>query len=236
MTNPDPASVRRAFSGIAKRYDLANHLLSGGIDFLWRRKLVREVRGSPCRNVLDLATGSGDVALAIRAALPAADHRVTGLDFCPPMLEQAERKRDLARIPTAQLRFLQGDCLELPFEDQTFDVLTIAFGLRNLADRPRAYGEMLRVLRSGGRLLVLEFSRPRAWLRPLYHLYLRHLLPLLAFYLTKDRQAYEYLGTSISAFPNHRDLAEEMITAGFAKVKADRLTAGIVALHQGQRT
>lgn len=233
MTNPDPDPVRSTFSGIANRYDLANHLLSGGIDFLWRRRLVREARRSVCADVLDLATGSGDVALALRCALPAAS-RVTGLDFCRPMLEQAERKREEAHIEPERLPFLQGDCLNLPFEDQSFDVLTIAFGLRNLADRPRAYAEMIRVLRPGGRLLVLEFSRPLPWFLPLYRFYLRVILPPVARCITGDREAYEYLGASISGFPDRDALSGEMRTVGFADVKGELLTAGVVALHQAR--
>jgi demethylmenaquinone methyltransferase/2-methoxy-6-polyprenyl-1,4-benzoquinol methylase len=181
------------------------------------------------REVLDLATGSGDVAFALERALPSA--QVLGLDFCPPMLAEAERKRTAG----SRVRFEPGDALALPCADGRFDVVTIAFGLRNLADRGRGLGEMRRVLRPGGRLLVLEFSQPYGWFRPLYLAYLRHLLPRLAGRLTGDREAYAYLNESIEQFPGREALAEELRAAGFAGVSARPLTFGIVALHEGAK-
>ena len=234
MTNPDPDAVRATFEGIAPRYDLANHLLSGGLDFLWRRHLVREAVVSRPRDVLDLATGSGDVALALREVLP-IDVKVTGLDFCPPMLREAERKRETAGHSSENLEFLEGDCLALPFANESFDLITIAFGLRNLADRSRGLAEMLRVLRPGGSLLVLEFSQPYFWLKPFYYLYLRGILPILARFVTGDRRAYEYLGTSITGFPDGAGLASELNQASFAKVNFTSLTGAIVVMHAAEK-
>ena len=234
MTTPDPDAVRATFEGIAPRYDLANHLLSGGLDFLWRRRLVREAMISRPGDVLDLATGSGDVALALRKALP-AEGRITGLDFCPPMLAEAECKRSTAGHSFDSLRFVQGDCLSLNFSDDSFDLITIAFGLRNLSDRAVGLSEVQRVLRPGGRLLVLEFSQPFFFLRPFYYLYLRGLLPLLARWVTGDRKAYEYLGSSISGFPDRFGFAEELRKANFHKVGFVSLTGGVVALHMGEK-
>ncbi len=165
MTTPDPDVVRATFEGVVSRYDIANHVLSGGLDFLWRRCLIREAKALAPSDVLDLATGSGDIALALRKTL-SEETKVTGLDFCPPMLREAERKRETAGHSSENLKFLEGDCLALPFADESFDLLTIAFGLRNLADRSRGLAEMLRVLRPGGSLLVLEFSQPYFWLKP----------------------------------------------------------------------
>ena len=233
MTTPDPDAVRATFEGIAPRYDLANHLLSGGFDFIWRRRLVREAMLSHPGDVLDLATGSGDVALALRKALP-AEARITGLDFCPPMLAEAECKRSTAGHSADSLRFVQGDCLSLDFSDDSFDLITIAFGLRNLCDRSVGLSEMHRVLRPGGRLLVLEFSQPFFFLRPFYYLYLRVILPLFARWVTGDRKAYEYLGSSISGFPNRFGLAEELRQANFHKVGFVSLTGAVVALHMGE--
>ena len=234
MTNPDPDAVRATFEGIAPRYDLANHLLSGGLDFLWRRRLIREAVVSRPRDVLDLATGSGDVALALREVLP-IDVKVTGLDFCPPMLAEAERKRIAAGHSPDSLRFMQGDCLSLNFPDDSFDLVTIAFGLRNLCDRAVGLSEMQRVLRPGGRLLILEFSQPFFFLRPFYYLYLRVILPLFARWVTGDRKAYEYLGSSISGFPDRFGLAEEFRQANFHKVGFVSLTGAVVALHMGEK-
>ena len=234
MTNPDPDAVRATFEGIAPRYDLANHLLSGGLDFLWRRRLIRETKADQPRDVLDLATGSGDVALALREVLP-IDVKVTGLDFCPPMLAEAEHKRIAAGHSADSLRFLQGDCLSLDFSDDSFDLVTIAFGLRNLCDRAIGLSEMQRVLRPGGRLLILEFSQPFFFLRPFYYLYLRGILPLFARWVTGDRKAYEYLGSSISGFPDRLGLAEELRQANFGKISFVSLTGAVVALHAGEK-
>ena len=234
MTTPDPDAVRATFEGIAPRYDLANHLLSGGFDFIWRRRLVREAMVSRPGDVLDLATGSGDVALALRKALP-AEVRITGLDFCPPMLAEAECKRSTSGHSLDSLRFVQGDCLSLDFSDDSFDLITISFGLRNLSDRAVGLSEMQRVLRPGGRLLVLEFSQPFFFLRPFYYLYLRGLLPLFARWVTGDRKAYEYLGSSISGFPDRFGFAEELRKANFHKVGFVSLTGGVVALHMGEK-
>jgi len=234
VTNPDPDAVRATFEGIAPRYDLANHLLSGGLDFLWRRRLIREAKAEKPSDVLDLATGSGDIALALRVALP-VDVKVMGLDFCPPMLAEAECKRISAGYSPDSLRFVHGDCLSLDFPDGSFDLVTIAFGLRNLSDRAIGLSEMQRVLRPGGRLLILEFSQPFFFLRPFYYLYLRGILPFFARWVTGDRQAYEYLGSSISGFPDRFGLAQELRQANFGKVNFVSLTGAVVALHVGEK-
>lgn len=233
--NPDPAAVNSMFGRIARRYDLANRLLSGGRDRGWRRRLVAAVRRGEPRTVLDLATGSGDVAFALGEALaPAVD--ILGMDFCLPMLAEAERKRQAAGPGAyANVRFRPGDALALPLADSAFDAVTIAFGLRNLADRPRALAEIRRVLRPGGRLLVLEFSQPAPPLRPLYFFYLRRILPALAGWITRDRAAYDYLNATIVAFPGRAALAAEIGAAGFAACTATGLTGGIVALHEARR-
>jgi len=230
---PDPASVNTLFGRIAARYDIANRLLSGGRDTRWRRELVAAAhRGNP-RDVLDLATGSGDVAFALGRSLgPGA--RIVGMDFCEPMLAQAERKKSASQ-GSRNIRFQWGDALALPLPDASFDAATIAFGLRNLADRARGLAEIRRVLRPGGRLLVLEFSQPQPWFRPLYLLYLRRILPVLAGWVTGDRPAYVYLNESIEKFPGRDALASEITAAGFTNVTALPMTFGIVALHEGTK-
>lgn len=222
------------FGRIARGYDAANVILSGGLDRWWRRQLVATVRRNAPASVLDVATGSGDVAFALARALgPSVP--VLGLDFCPPMLAQAEAKQRAAPAGRyAHVSFRPGDGLDLPLADASQDAATISFGLRNLADRARGLSELRRVLRPGGHLHILEFSQPYRWFRPLYYLYLRHWLPHVAGWVTGDRAAYDYLNASIGAFPDHQALIREIRAAGFASVSARRLTLGIVALHEAR--
>lgn len=231
---PDPVAVNSMFGRIARRYDLANRMLSGGIDTWWRRRLVAAVHFHSPKQVLDLATGSGDVAFALSRKLERSVE-ITGMDFCAPMLDQAEAKKLREGERYANVRFQLGDGLALPMPDASVDAITISFGLRNLADRARGLGEMRRVLRPGGQLFVLEFSQPQAWFRPLYYFYLRRILPLVAGMLTGDRAAYVYLNTTIGNFPGREALAAEIRAAGFTHVKAFGMTCGIVALHEAAR-
>jgi demethylmenaquinone methyltransferase/2-methoxy-6-polyprenyl-1,4-benzoquinol methylase len=234
VSGPDPVAVEATFSSVAPRYDLANHWLSGGIDYYWRHRLVKLAQKNKPTDILDLATGSGDVLFALRKGL-GDKVNLTGLDFCEPMLEQARAKRTVRGLGDATNQFFHGDCLNLPFEEDSFDLITIAFGLRNLADRAKGLAEMERVLRPGGRLIILEFSQPYLWFRPLYYLYLRGILPWVARWLTGDRDAYLYLGTSIAGFPNREELCKEIEKAGFDNVQAKPLTFSIVALHEGRK-
>lgn len=229
---PDPIAVNSMFARIARRYDLANHLLSGGADLWWRRRLVAAVDRCRPKTLLDVATGSGDVASALSRKVLSAN-TIVGMDFCEPMLDEARRKQAVAAPEThAKVSFRSGDGMNLPLPDGGFDVVTISFGLRNMADRHRSLCEMRRVLRPGGRLFVLEFSQPYRWFRPIYLFYLRHLLPRLAGLITKDRSAYVYLNETIEEFPGREALGVEIIQAGFASVHAKPMTFGIVALHE----
>ena len=219
------SAVRAMFSGIARRYDFANHFLSLGMDYLWRRRAAGIVRGWQPRHLLDLATGSGDLALSLRAACPQAV--LIGADFCLPMLLVARRK-GLRNLVVA-------DGMRLAFADGTFDVLTVAFGLRNMESWPGALAEMARVLKPGGHLLVLDFSVPPAPLRWFYRPYLHHVLPRLAGFLTGDRAAYDYLGDSIEKFPSGPAMCALLTGAGFADARGERLSGGIVSLYTAQR-
>lgn len=231
---PDPVAVNSMFARIARRYDRANRLLSGGVDQAWRRRLVRRVTTTAPREVLDLATGSGDVAFALARALP-PPARVTGMDFCAPMLAEAIAKHRALPVnaPLPHLHFAPGDGLDLPLPTASQDAVTVSFGLRNMADRHRALSEMRRVLRPGGRLYVLEFSQPYGWFRPLYYFYTKRILPAIAGRVTGDRAAYDYLNASIENYPDHAAMADELRRAGFREVSVERLTLGIVALHTG---
>lgn len=230
---PDPVAVNSMFARIARRYDVANRLLSGGADVWWRRILVRTVAQHAPRDVLDLATGSGDVAFALARGLP-AHTAITGMDFCQPMLDEAEIKKQQAqRYPNVS--FCPGDGLALPLANATFDAVTVSFGLRNMANRHQALTEMHRVLRPGGHVHVLEFSQPRAWFRPFYYFYLKNLLPFIAAVVTGDKKAYDYLCGSIEQYPGHDAKSAEIRAAGFKDVTVRRLTFGIVALHSARK-
>lgn len=223
---PEPQSIQRLFGSIARRYDLANHLLSGGFDFWWRRRAARIVRSWEPQRVLDLATGSGDVALTLRRHLPPAT-LIVGADFCVPMMREALKKG----ASHANLSMVAADGLALPFADASFDALTVAFGLRNMASWSGALGEMHRVLRPGGHVLILDFSVPPAPLRWGYRPYLHHVLPAIAGWLTGERDAYVYLGDSIEKFPSGAAMCSLLGATGFDEAKAERLTGGIVSLY-----
>lgn len=209
------------FASIARRYDLANHLLSGGLDYLWRARATALVAGWEPARVLDLATGSGDLALAIQRGCPGA--RVTGADFCQPMLDRA-REKGLANTVLA-------DALNLPFPDGSFDVVTVAFGLRNMESWPGALREMCRVLAPGGHVLVLDFSMPAPPLRDVYRSYLHHVLPVIAGMVTGEKEAYEYLGDSIEKFPAGFAMVSLIAESGFAGATCEPLSGGIVSLY-----
>ena len=219
------AAVRRLFGSIAPRYDLANHLLSGGLDWFWRRRAAKIVREWNPSRVLDLATGSGDLALAIAKACPAAE--VLGADFCLPMLLAAQRK--------GVAKLVQADGMSLPLPDASFDVVTIAFGFRNMESLPGCLAEIARVLRPDGHLLVLDFSIPPAPFRGLYRFYLHRVLPIFARLLTGDRQAYEYLGASIEKFPSGAEMNALIEAEGFSDADCEPLTGGVVSLYTARR-
>ena len=217
----NPAKVRGIFSSIAERYDLANHLLSGGLDFLWRARAVRLVAAWKPRTVLDLATGSGDLALAMQKKIPQA--RIVGADFCLPMLEIAARKH---------LRpLVVADGTNLPFADRSFDAVTVAFGLRNMESWPGALHEMSRVLSPDGHLLLLDFSMPRPPLSAPYRFYLHRVLPKIAGALTGNRGGYEYLGESIESFPSGQAMCRLIEDNNFRDARALPLAIGIVSIY-----
>ena len=210
------------FGGIALRYDLANHLLSCGCDFIWRKRAAEIVAGWNSNTILDLATGTGDLALTLAKALPGSE--IIGADFSEEMLAVAKSK-GVRRIVTA-------DALALPFADRSFDCLTIAFGLRNIKDWSAALGEMARVLGTNGNLLIMEFSLPSmSILRTIYRFYLHRLMPILGSLLTRKKTAYDYLGDSIEQFPGGQELMRLIEANGFSDAVAERLTGGIVTIY-----
>jgi demethylmenaquinone methyltransferase/2-methoxy-6-polyprenyl-1,4-benzoquinol methylase len=223
--------VRGMFARVAHRYDLANHVLSMNIDRLWRAHTVRRVRHilqRPEARVLDICCGTADLLLALQAGGPAF---CLGSDFSHPMLVAAHAKVD-SRGAGALL--FESDALQLPVRDRSLDLITVAFGFRNLANYEAGLAEMRRVLRPGGTAAILEFSQPpnRAF-AALYHFYSRRILPVLGGMLTGSRDAYQYLPESVSRFPSAPQLAEDMRRAGFHEVGFEYLTGGIAALHMG---
>jgi demethylmenaquinone methyltransferase / 2-methoxy-6-polyprenyl-1,4-benzoquinol methylase len=228
--NEHAGRVREMFGRIAKRYDLLNHLLSGNVDKRWRRIVAARVREKLSANdgrVLDVACGTGDLSLTLFDITGA---RVVGTDFCRPMLEIAAAKT-ADRIP-----LIEGDALNLPFRGGSFEVVTIAFGLRNLASVEGGLAELRRVLKPGGWIAVLEFSRPaNAMLRPLFGLYFTRILPLMGGLISGSRSAYSYLPASVQKFPDQTQLSLLMQQAGFDQVQFENLTGGIAALHMGRR-
>ena len=232
MSEPDAearrAFVRRMFDRIAGSYDLLNRLLSVGTDVRWRRKAVRLLDPQAGWRVLDLATGTGDFAFETASRVPA---RVTGVDLSVPMLRVGLRKRGESPVD-----LLCGDAEGLSFRDETFDGLTIGFGIRNVARLNVGLCEMARVLKPGGKATVLEFSRPRTpVLSGLYLLYFKHLLPRIGALVSGDRVAYTYLYESVMKFPEGRDFVAEMARAGFRNIREHRLTLGIASVYVGEK-
>ena len=225
--------VREMFAAIATRYDLLNHLLSGNIDKRWRRLVAQALRGKLVdgeARILDVACGTGDLSLTLSQS---GDARIVGIDFCRPMLDIAATKSAKSGLA---LPFIEGDALRLPFADRSFEAATIAFGLRNLSSVEAGIKELLRVLKPGGKVAVLEFSKPQApVLRSLFKFYFTKLLPRFGGLISGSRSAYQYLPDSVSRFPDQEELAAMMKDAGFAEVSYQNLTGGIAALHLGTR-
>jgi len=223
--------VRDMFGRVAHRYDLANHLLSFNIDRYWRAQTVRRVRHileRPEARVLDMCCGTGDLALALARAHGGP---VLGADFCHPMLLAARQKADARQ---ASVALVEADALRLPVRAGSLDLLTVAFGFRNLANYADGLAEMRRVLAVGGMAAILEFSQPpNAVFAALYNFYSRRILPAIGGALSGSRDAYTYLPESVRKFPRAAELADEMRRAGFAPVSYEYLSGGIVALHLG---
>jgi demethylmenaquinone methyltransferase/2-methoxy-6-polyprenyl-1,4-benzoquinol methylase len=227
------ARVREMFGQIAPRYDRLNHLLSLQIDRYWRRYTVGRLNLADGLPILDVCTGTGDLALAIDRRMQGRAP-VVGADFCREMLVLAEGK---AQREHRGVRFLEADAQALPFADETFQAVTVAFGLRNVADTARGLAELVRVCRPGGQVVVLEFSQPD-WpgLKQLYQWYFRHILPRVGQRLARnDRSAYHYLPASVREFPSGAGLCERLSASGLERVQHQPLTGGIATYYEGRR-
>lgn len=222
-----PETIRSMFGSIAPVYDGLNHAFSLNIDKLWRRYAVRQAVRPSDRRILDIACGTGDLTLDLMHAAPRRCE-VVGVDFCLPMLRLARRKG-------RGLPFLQGDGLRLPFADSSFDLVTIAFGLRNMADHKAGLREMCRVLRPGGRVAVLDFTTPpNPAVRAAYLAYFRHILPAVGDAVSGS-SAYRYLSRSVLEWPSPRELGRTFRACGFERVRWSELSLGIAVLHIGQK-
>lgn len=221
----EPDEVADMFDGVAKHYDRTNAVLSGGSDFLWRLATVRAVAPQAGERILDLAAGTGTSS----AALAKNGARVVAVDFSPGMIELGRRKHK-------NIEFIEADAQKLPFGDNEFDAVSISFGLRNINDPKRALGEMYRVLKPGGRLVICEFSKPpRALMRAGYWAYLKYVMPTVANATSSNPSAYSYLAESIKEWPDQGQLSQWIRGAGFIRVAYRNLTSGVVALHRGRK-
>ena len=225
--------IQQMFGAIAPRYDFLNRLLSFGIDRRWRTKAVRLLKYREGSRILDVATGTGDVALEIARRTPESV-RITGADFCKEMVDLGAVK--VAASPYADRIDLKvAPCEDLPFANETFDSITIAFGIRNVVDRKLGMAEMWRVLRPGGRMIILEFSTPNSPLfRQLYYFYFRQLLPIVGGLFSRYN-AYKYLPESVLEFPSQEEFSRMIAEAGFGKIHLHELTFGIATIDVGEK-
>jgi len=229
---PESKQIQYMFSKVARQYDKANDVLSLGIHHSWRRKVVRWSKVKPGQRILDCATGTGDLALEFKKAV-GPEGEVLGTDFCPEMLESAPEKSRWKNLP---VQFLVADVMNLPFENESFDLTSIAFGIRNVEDPERALREMARVTRRGGQVIVLEFGEMDTPLvGPLYHFYSERILPKIGGWLTGQPEAYEYLQKSSASFPSKSEFVDLMRATGcFSEVQNYSLSFGIAYAYFGR--
>ena len=221
--------VAEMFNAISPKYDALNRILSAGIDQSWRRKTLREIRATGALNLLDVATGTADLALAMAKGIPGS--KVVGVDISAGMLEVG-RSKVRARDLEGRVRLDLGDGEQLPYEESSFGAVTVAFGVRNFENLEQGLRDMRRVLEPGGTLAVLEFSQPTAWpLRSLYLFYFKNILPRIGRLVSKDASAYTYLPNSVQAFPYGEAFAAKLREAGFKSVRVRPLTFGIASLY-----
>ena len=226
------SSVRSLFNAIAPRYDFLNHFLSFGIDVLWRRELVSHLRGHRPELILDVATGTGDLALALCKLQP---RLVVGIDPAAAMLKRAQAKIARRTVPRSVL-LVEAAAEHLPFPNATFDAVTVAFGIRNFADLSRGIQECLRILKPGGRFAALEFSKPHVPVfRQLYQWYFRSILPVLGGLISRQADAYQYLPDSVERFPGDSQVRELLRNLGFDEIMTQPLTLGITTFYTATR-
>lgn len=224
--------VAQMFDNISGNYDFLNHFLSLGIDKGWRKKVVKIAGQVPHQNILDVATGTADLAIALAKLSP---KKIDGVDISAGMLRVGDekiKKQNLQQV----IQLTQGDSENLPFETASFDVVTVAFGVRNFENLDQGLAEIYRVIKPGGKIIVLEFSQPTSFpFKQVYRFYFKHVLPRLGKWVSKDASAYTYLPESVDAFPYGQAFLDRLKLAGFAKEKATPLTFGISSIYEGSK-
>lgn len=231
----DAKKVAQMFSNIAGRYDLLNHVLSLRLDFGWRRKVARETGKVVCHRILDVCTGTGDMAIELCRFWKGKAH-IDGLDFSRELINAGRKKVEDAKLRDL-ITFMEGNAEKLPYKDEQYEAITITFGLRNINDRLKALMEFYRVTKPGGHFVCLEFSQPvNPVFSKIYFFYLTKFAPLISKLLGSDSAAYEYLGNTIKDFPPPKDLVKLIESAGWKEVSYKILSGGIVAMHTGFKT
>ncbi len=229
-----PREVKRMFSRIALRYDLLNHLLSLGLDFGWRKKVSEQTARTECRRILDVCTGTGDMAISLCHYWKEKAH-IDAIDFSPELLAIGEMKTKKAGVQDC-ITFREANAEQIPFSDESFDAVTIAFGLRNIQDRKGALVDFLRVTKPKGCFVCLEFSQPGNRLfSSVYSFYLTRFVPAVSAIFGSDPGAYRYLGETIKDFPTAKQLSRMIEAAGWRNVSYETLAGGIVAIHRAEK-
>ncbi len=221
--------VEEMFDNISSNYDFLNRVLSLRIDTTWRAKIVKSIKASGAKNILDVATGTGDLAIEIAKAIPEA--KVTGYDLSQKMLDVGNQKIQKAELQD-RITMVKGDAENIPFDENTFDAITVAFGVRNFQHLEQGISEMNRVLQDGKMLYILEFSKVEGIMAPLYNFYFRSILPTIGKLISKDARAYTYLPDSVEAFPYGDRLKKIILEQGFSEVKYKKLTFGVATIYE----
>jgi demethylmenaquinone methyltransferase / 2-methoxy-6-polyprenyl-1,4-benzoquinol methylase len=222
--------VAQMFDNISGNYDFLNHFLSMGIDKGWRKKVVRMADENKPKTILDVATGTADLAIALAALKP---EKITGIDISAGMLRVGDSKIQKKELNN-MITLIQGDSEALPFDDATYDLVTVAFGVRNFEHLEKGLSEIFRVIKPGGKLLVLEFSQPESFpFKQIYRIYFKHILPRVGRWVSKDPAAYTYLPESVDAFPYGQAFLDKLREVGFSKNKARKVTFGIASIYEG---
>jgi demethylmenaquinone methyltransferase/2-methoxy-6-polyprenyl-1,4-benzoquinol methylase len=226
--------VEQMFDNIAHKYDFLNHFFSLGIDILWRKRAIRMIKKYQPKSILDVATGTGDFAILTAKHYREVDH-ITGLDLSEGMLEIG-RKKIIEQKLSSRISMVKGDSEKLPFEDHSFEALTVAFGVRNFEDLKQGLREMHRVLKPEGVMAIIEFSKPKKFpIKQLFTVYFKHIMPTVGNWLSKDSRAYSYLPESVDAFPEGEAFKLILSNTGFSKIEIISLSGGIASIYFAQK-